>query len=71
MSQRLSILPRNRKFNITADLGNHNYNYYGIYALQPASDIDLKQSYNELKINGYYDFFRIIGLMMFDLNLRY
>ena len=46
------------KFNITADLGNHNYNYYGIYALQPASDIDLKQSYNELKINGYYDFFK-------------
>ena len=45
------------KFNITADLGNHNYNYYGIYALQPASDVDLKQSYNELKINGYYDFF--------------
>ena len=46
------------KFNITADFGNHNYNYYGIYALQPASDIDLKQSYNELKINGYYDFFK-------------
>ncbi len=46
------------KFNITADLGNHNYNYYGIYALQPAADIDLKQSYNELKINGYYDFFK-------------
>ena len=46
------------KFNITADLGNHNYNYYGIYALQPASDVDLKQSYNELKINGYYDFFK-------------
>lgn len=46
------------KFNITADLGNHNYNYYGIYTLQPASDIDLKQSYNELKINGYYDFFK-------------
>lgn len=46
------------KFNITADFGNHNYNYYGIYALQPASDIDLKQIYNELKINGYYDFFK-------------
>lgn len=46
------------KFNITADLGNHNYNYYGIYALQPAADIDLKQSYNDLKINGYYDFFK-------------
>ena len=46
------------KFNITADFGNHNYNYYGIYALQPASDIDLKQSYNDLKINGYYDFFK-------------
>ena len=26
----------------------HNYNYYGIYALKPAADIDLKQSYNEL-----------------------
>ena len=46
------------KANITADFGNHNYNYYGIYALKPAADIDLKQSYNELKINGYYDFFK-------------
>ena len=46
------------KANITADFGNHNYNYYGNYALKPAADIDLKQSYNELKINGYYDFFK-------------
>lgn len=45
------------KLNITADFGNHNYNYYGIYALKPASDIDLKQSYNQLKINGFYDFY--------------
>lgn len=45
------------KLNITADWGNHNYNYYGIYALQPSSDIDLKQSYNQLKINGFYDFY--------------
>lgn len=45
------------KFNITADFGNHNYNYYGIYALQPSSDVDLKQSYNQLKINGFYDFY--------------
>jgi hypothetical protein len=45
------------KLNITADWGNHNYNYYGIYALQPSSDIDLKQGYNQLKINGFYDFY--------------
>lgn len=45
------------KLNITADWGNHNYNYYGIYALQPSSDVDLKQSYNQLKINGFYDFY--------------
>ena len=45
------------KLNITADWGNHNYNYYGIYALQPSSDIDLKQIYNQLKINGFYDFY--------------
>lgn len=45
------------KLNITADFGNHNYNYYGVYALQPASNVDLKQSYNQLKINGFYDFY--------------
>lgn len=43
------------KFNVTTSFGSHDYNYYGIYALQPASDINLKQQVQNISINGYYD----------------
>ncbi|CAA7197010.1 porin family protein [Chryseobacterium potabilaquae] len=45
------------KFNVNAEYGIDNYNYYGIYALEPSSDIDLKQKVNQFKVNGYYDFY--------------
>ena len=45
------------KFNINAEYGLNNYNYYGIYALQPSGDVDLKQKVNQFKVNGYYDFY--------------
>lgn len=45
------------KFNVNAEYGLNNYNYYGIYALEPASDVDLKQKVNQFKVNGYYDFY--------------
>ncbi|WP_312991826.1 TonB-dependent receptor [Chryseobacterium flavum] len=45
------------KFNVNAEYGLNNYNYYGIYALQPAADVDLKQNVNQFKVNGYYDFY--------------
>ncbi|MBB4805745.1 hypothetical protein HNP38_001017 [Chryseobacterium defluvii] len=45
------------KFNINAEYGLDNYNYYGIYALEPAADVDLKQKTNQFKVNGYYDFY--------------
>ncbi|MCQ4034995.1 TonB-dependent receptor [Kaistella montana] len=45
------------KFNINADFGLNDYNYYGIYALTPAADIDLQQKTNRFKVNGYYDFY--------------
>lgn len=46
------------KLSVNADYGLNNYNYYGIYALTPASgNIDLKQKTNRLKVNGYYDFY--------------
>ncbi|ROI00063.1 TonB-dependent receptor [Chryseobacterium daecheongense] len=45
------------KFNANAEYGLNNYNYYGIYALEPASDVDLKQKVNQFKVNGYYDFY--------------
>ncbi|MGZ5189121.1 MAG: TonB-dependent receptor, partial [Kaistella sp.] len=31
--------------------------YYGIYAINPASDIDINQKTNRFKVNGYYDFY--------------
>ncbi|STC95378.1 hypothetical protein [Chryseobacterium carnipullorum] len=34
-----------------------NNRYYGIYALTPAADVDLKQRVNQFKVNGYYDFY--------------
>lgn len=46
------------KLSINADYELNNYNYYGIYALTPASgNIDLKQKTNRVKVNGYYDFY--------------
>ncbi|RNA62662.1 TonB-dependent receptor [Chryseobacterium nematophagum] len=45
------------KFNVNAEYGIDNYNYYGIYALEPSSDVDLKQKVNQFKVNGYYDFY--------------
>ncbi|MGV8915362.1 MAG: TonB-dependent receptor [Kaistella sp.] len=46
------------KFSVNADYGLNDYNYYGIYALTPASsNIDLKQKINRFKVNGYYDFY--------------
>ncbi len=46
------------KFSINADYGLDDYNYYGIYALTPASNnVDLKQKTNRFKLNGYYDFY--------------
>ncbi|MEN4761128.1 TonB-dependent receptor [Chryseobacterium sp. C39-AII1] len=45
------------KFNVNAEYGLNNYNYYGIYALEPAADVDLKQKVNQFKVNGYYDFY--------------
>jgi hypothetical protein len=44
------------KFNLNAEYGLHNNNYYGIYALQPG-DVDLDQRVNQFKVNGYYDFY--------------
>jgi hypothetical protein len=45
------------KLNVEANFGLQDYNYYGIYALQPSSNIDLKQKTNQFQINGYYDFY--------------
>ncbi len=45
------------KFNINAEYNLNDYNYYSIYALQPASDVDLSQKTNQFKVNGYYDFY--------------
>ncbi len=46
------------KFSVNADYGLNDYNYYGIYAFTPdASNLDLKQKTNRIKLNGYYDFY--------------
>ncbi len=45
------------KLSVNADYGLNDYNYYGIYAITPASNIDLKQKTNRFKVNGYYDFY--------------
>lgn len=45
------------KLNLEANYGLQDYNYYGIYALQPTSDNDLKQKTNRFTINGNYDFY--------------
>lgn len=45
------------KINVNAEYGLDNYNYYGIYALNPSAHVDLKQKVNQFKVNGYYDFY--------------
>ena len=45
------------KFNLNAGYGLDSYNYYGIYAMQPTGELDLKQKVNQFKVNGYYDFY--------------
>ncbi|ASW73233.1 TonB-dependent receptor [Chryseobacterium piperi] len=45
------------KFNLNAQYGLDNNRYYGIYALEPAADVDLKQRVNQFNVNGYYDFY--------------
>ena len=45
------------KFNINADYGLNDYNYYGIYALTPNSEVNLQQKTNRFRVNGYYDFY--------------
>lgn len=45
------------KFNLNAQYGLDNNRYYGIYALEPAADVDLTQRVNQFKVNGYYDFY--------------
>lgn len=45
------------KFNLNAQYGLDNNRYYGIYALTPAADVDLKQRVSQFKVNGYYDFY--------------
>lgn len=45
------------KINVNAEYGLNNYNYYGIYAVNPSADIDLQQKVNQFKVNGYYDFY--------------
>ena len=45
------------KYNLNVDFGQENYNYYGIDALQPASDIDIDQRVNVFQVKGFYDHF--------------
>lgn len=43
------------KFNIDANFGRDQYNYYGIYAMTPKADVDLQQRVTKFKINAVYD----------------
>lgn len=45
------------KINANASFNSQDYNFYGIYALQPDADIILKQQVQNIKINGYYDYY--------------
>lgn len=45
------------KFNINADYGLKDYNYYGIYGMAPESVNDLQQKTNCFQVNGFYDFY--------------
>ena len=45
------------KFNINAGYATNQYNYYGIYAVNPSADIDIKQKTNVINVDEYYDFY--------------
>lgn len=45
------------KFNLNAQYGLDNNRYYGIYALEPSADVNLKQRVSQFNVNGYYDFY--------------
>ncbi|WP_417431565.1 TonB-dependent receptor [Halpernia sp.] len=53
----LNSYGENGKLNLEVNYNLRDYNYYGIYALQPSSDIDLKQKTNQFSINANYDFY--------------
>lgn len=51
-----NIYAEKGKFNLDANYGFNNYNYYGIYAFTPASsDLDLQQKVNKFSVNASYD----------------
>jgi hypothetical protein len=51
-----NIYAEKGKFNLDANYGFNNYNYYGIYALTPPnSDLDLQQKVNKFGVNASYD----------------
>ncbi len=45
------------KFGFDARYQLDDYNFYGIYAFNPESSIDLQQKVNEINVNGFYDFY--------------
>ncbi|KQR91531.1 TonB-dependent receptor [Chryseobacterium sp. Leaf180] len=45
------------KVNVNAEYALDDYNYYGIYALNPSAGVDLSQKVNQIRVNGYYDFY--------------
>ena len=45
------------KINANASFNSQDYNFYGIYALQPSADTMLKQQVQNIKINGYSDYY--------------
>lgn len=51
-----NIYAEKGKFNLDANYGFNNYNYYGIYAFTPVnSDLDLQQKVNKFSLNASYD----------------
>jgi len=51
-----NIYAETGKYNLDANYGFNNYNYYGIYAFTPSnSDLDLQQKVNKFSVNASYD----------------
>ena len=51
-----NIYAEKGKYNLDANYGFNDYNYYGIYALTPpTSDLDLQQKVNKFGVNASYD----------------
>lgn len=51
-----NIYAEKGKFNLDANYGFNNYNYYGIYAFTPEnSNLDLQQKVNKFSVNASYD----------------